>query len=141
MVDVRGDRGAGPAGELDRGIPDRPRSPCHHHGPVEERTGLKPHRAVLGNRQRAVGGHTRDADARAELEVRRSREREGPYGRDDGVLLGGATGWAAVPGEGDPDAIAQADADDSGPDPVDDPGAVVVRDRRLREPSASCTTA
>jgi hypothetical protein len=85
---------------------------------------------VIGDGQRAVGGGGGDPDAGAELEVRGIRQREGAFGRDEGVILGGAAGWAAVASERDPDALADAEPFDAGAELVDDSGAVVVRDRR-----------
>ena len=84
-------------------------------------------RAVLRDRQRAVGGHAGDSDARAELEVGAVREREDLLGRQDCVLLSGPARRAPVGGECDPeDAVANLDrVDPLIPTAIDDPGAVV----------------
>jgi hypothetical protein len=67
-----------------------------------------------------------NTDAGAEVEVPRSRERERPFGGDDGVFLGGAARRAAGGGQRDPDAITDAEAVDSGAERVDDAGAIMV---------------
>jgi hypothetical protein len=105
---------------------DRPGPSGDQDGAVPERTRLEPGRAVLGNRQRAVGGHPRDSDARPEFEVRAVREPEGTFGRHDRVLLGGSACRAPVRGQRHPDAVAGLDAGDARSHGVDDPGAVVV---------------
>jgi hypothetical protein len=83
-----------------------------------------------------VRGDGRDADAGSELNVRVGREREGAFGGDDGERLCGASRRAAVAGKRDPDTIAHAEAADTGADLVDHAGAVVVGNRRLRQPAA-----
>jgi hypothetical protein len=60
-------------------------------------------------------------------------ERERAVRGDDGVLLGGAARRAVGAGERDPDAIADAEAINSGAELVDDAGAIMVRNRRLRD--------
>ena len=90
------DRRAGPAGQLDGRVADRAGPAGDQDGAVSQRARLQPGRAVLRDRQRAVGGRARDPDARPELEVRAVREREDTFGRHDRVLLGGPACRAPV---------------------------------------------
>jgi hypothetical protein len=109
----RGDhRRTRPAGQLDRRVADRPGPARGQDGAVSQRIRLETGRAVLRDRQRAVGSGTRDPDARPELEVRAIREREDAFGRHDRVLLGGPACRAPVGGERHPDAVAGLDAGD-----------------------------
>jgi hypothetical protein len=98
-------------------------------------------RAVFGDGQRAVCRDAGDPDAGAELEVGCSREREDTSGRDDGVLLGGAARGTTVAGEDDPDAVADAEADDTRTKLVDDSRAVLIRDSRFGDRAAGCAAA
>ena len=102
---------------------------------------MQPSWTVLGDRQRAARGDRGNPDAGAEVEVGAIRQRKDAFRRDDGVLLGGAAGRSAVAGEGDPDAVTDAELLDSGPDLVDDARAVMVRNHRFPACAAKCTAA
>jgi hypothetical protein len=73
--------------------------------------------------------------------ARGSRKREHALGRHGRVLLRSAAGRAAVAGERDPDTVADVEAGDSSAELVDDPGTVVIGNRRLREGTAECAAA
>ena len=112
-------------------LPTAPAPPATRTVRSRSAPGREAGRAVLCDRQRAVGGRAWDPDARSELEVRAVRQREDTFGRHDRVLLGGPARRAPVAGERHPDAVAGLDAGDPWSDGVDDPGAVVVGNRRL----------
>jgi hypothetical protein len=99
------DRRAGPVGELDRCVADRPGAAGDQDGAVPQRARLEPGRAVLRDGERAVGRRAGDPDARAKLEVRAVWKREDTLGRHERVLLGGPARWAPIGGERHPDAV------------------------------------
>ena len=62
--------GAGPRGELDRGVTDRSRAACDQHGLSSERVRTQLSRAIDPDREASVRGEGGDADARAQIEGR-----------------------------------------------------------------------
>jgi hypothetical protein len=133
--------GVCPAGELDRRVADRADSSGNEHDAPAQGVRMETSWAVLRDGQRAVRGGAGNPDAGAELEVRGIGQREDASRWDDGVFLGGAARRATVAGEGDPDAVADTEADDAGAELVDNAGAVVVGNRRFSECAAGCAAA
>ena len=121
------DGGARPGRELDRGVPDGPRTALHQHDaaargrPATRRVGPE-----LVHGERAVRGHRGDAEARGDVEADAVGQAHDAVGGHDGELLGGA-GGALVGGEEQPDAVADSQPVDALADGVDDAGAVLVR--------------
>jgi signal transduction histidine kinase len=64
----RHDRGARPAGQLDRRVADRAGAAGHEHRTARQRAGGEPLGAAVGDGEATVRGDGRDADARAEVE-------------------------------------------------------------------------
>ena len=109
----------------------RPCAAGDEHDLALERARLQPARSVLGHRQGAVCRHGRDTEAGTYIEADPVGESDDAFGRQVGVLLGGA-GGPFVTGQVHPDPVADQQAAHSLTDGVDHACAVLVGDDLLK---------
>ncbi len=118
--------GVRPSSQLDRGVAHRPCAARDEHGAALQRAGPEAERPVLGHGQCAVRGEERDPECGAEVERRGVGQVHHLVRRHQCVLLR-RTLRTLVRRLPDPDPQPQQGGFDSGPDGVDDAGAVLVR--------------